>query len=335
MFTWLKNWTATHPDDTVALSRLAAFFQLKGMTDQAIAANEAILKANPQNVAATVELARLYAPVDLPKADGLAKAAYRLTPGDPEVTHILGRLSFQTGDFQWALSLLQLTAQSQPDNPEVQFDLGEAFYSFGKVSEARVAMQTALQSGGVFTRSDAARRFLAMTDGLNPPTSAQVDDILKSAPHYVPALMAKAALAQQKADVATAGQTYAEVLKNYPDFAPAEKQLAILYARDPANDSKASALALKAHAAAPGDWEITRLLGVLDYRAGDYLHAADLFQQCERQNPQNPELKYYLGMTQYGLKHKAESKSELQEALALNLSGEQANEAKHILAELQ
>jgi tetratricopeptide (TPR) repeat protein len=125
------------------------------------------------------------------------------------------------------------------------------------------------------------------------------------------------------------------VLKNYPDFAPAEKQLAILYAKDPDNASKANAFALKAHAALPEDLEISRLLGVLDYRAGDYIHAADLFQQCERQNPQDPELKYYLGMTEYGLKHKAESKSELQEALALNLSGQQATEAKHILAELQ
>jgi len=334
-FTWLKNWTGSHPDDTVALSRLATIFQSKGMTDQAIASNEAILKANPQNVAATVELARLYAPTDLPKADGLAKAAYRLTPSDPEITHILGRLSFQTGDYQWALSLLQITAQAQPDNPEVQYDLSEALYSFGRVSEARSAMQNALQIGGAFKRSEDARRFLAMTDVSSPPTSAQVSDILKAAPNYVPALMASAALSQQHADAATAEQNYEQVLKNYPVFTPAEKRLAMLYASDPDKAARASSLAFRVHAALPGDLENARLLGVLDYRAGDYLHAADLFEQCERQNPQDPELLYYLGITQYGLKRGTESKSDLQQALALNLSGTQATEAKRILAELK
>ena len=47
-----------------------------------------------------------------------------LTPNDPLVTHTLGHLAFLTGDYKWALSLLQLAAQAQPQNPEVLYDLG-------------------------------------------------------------------------------------------------------------------------------------------------------------------------------------------------------------------
>jgi len=46
-------------------------------------------------------------------------------------------------------------------------------------------------------------------------------------------------------------------------------------------------------------------------------------------------LMYYLGMAQYHLKNRAESKTSLQRALDLNLTGTQAVEARRILAELK
>ena len=225
---WLEKRVAGQPNDSIALMRLAAIYQRDGMADKAIATYEAALQANPQNVAAMVNLARLYAPQDPQKAFNMAKAAYNLTPNDPLVTHTLGHLAFLTGDYKWSLSLLQLSVQTQPQDPEVLYDLGEAFYSVGRVPEARTAMQNALQTGTAFSRTDEARRFLAMTDLADKPAQAlaaqsQVEAILKSAPDYVPALMVKAAIAEQKPDLTTAEQTYKDVLKHYPDFAPAQK----------------------------------------------------------------------------------------------------------------
>jgi len=77
----------------------------------------------------------------------------------------------------------------------------------------------------------------------------------------VPALIVKAAIAEQKPDLAAAEQTYEGVLKHYPDFAPAQKQLAILYAKDPKNDATAYPLAVKAHAAFPADPEVAKAMG--------------------------------------------------------------------------
>lgn len=220
---WLEKWVASHPDDSVALARLAVICQREGMTDKAITAYEALVKASPQNVSAMINLAQLYAPTDAQKAYVFAKAAYQLTPNDPEVTHVLGHLAFLTGDYQWAQTLLQLTAQAQPQNPAVLYDLGEAFYSMGKVSEARTAMQNALEIGTPFAQTDDAKRFLSMTALADAPAralaaQAQIAEILKSAPDDVPALMVKAVIAAQQADVVTAEQTYNEVLAHYPDF---------------------------------------------------------------------------------------------------------------------
>jgi Flp pilus assembly protein TadD len=147
--------------------------------------------------------------------------------------------------------------------------------------------------------------------------------------------MVKAAIAGQKPDPATAGQTYEDVLKHYPDFAPAQKQLAILYAKDPNNDAKAYPLAVKARDAFPTDPDVARTLGIIVFRQGDYPRAANLLQESARQRNGDAELMYYLGMAQYHLKNRAESKTALQKALDLSLSGAPAVEAKRILAELK
>jgi tetratricopeptide (TPR) repeat protein len=337
---WLEKWVANQPNDPVALTRLAVIYQREGMADKAITTYEAALQANQQNVTAMLNLARLYAPNDPQKAFNLAKAAYKLTPNDPLVTHTLGRLAFLTGDYQWSLNLLQLTAQIQPQDPEVLYDLGEAFYSAGRVADARAAVQNALQSGVAFSRADEARRFLTMTDLADKPVQAfaaqsQVEAILKSAPDYVPALMVKAVIAGQKTDLATAEQIYEDVLNRYPDFSPAQKQLAILYVKDPNNDAKAYPIAVKAREAFPDDPEVAKALGLIVFRQGDYSRAVNLLQESARQKNGDADLMYYLGMAQYHLKNRTETKTDLQRALDLNLSGNQAIQAKRILAELK
>ena len=336
----LEKRLASQPKDTIAQLRLAAIYQREGTPDKAIAAYEAALQVVPQNITALVNLAGLEASRDPQKAHNLAKTAYNLAPNDPVVTHIMGRLAFLTGDYAWSLNLLQLTARSQPQDPEVLYDLGQAYYSIGKVPEARSAMQNALSAGSSFAHAEDARRFLDMSGLADKPAQAlaaqsQVADILKSAPDYVPALMVKAAIAEQKSDLVAAQQTYEAVLNHYPDFTPAGKQLVLLYGKDPRNDSKASLLAIKARQAFPDDPEVAKALGLIVYRQGDYLRAASLLTESARKLNRDAELMYYLGLAQYQLKNRAPAKTALQQALELNLSGSQGVDAKRILAELK
>ncbi len=336
----LEKRVSGQPKDSIAQLRLAAIYQREEAPDKAIAAYEAALQVTPQNVPALINLAGLYAPQDPQKAFNLAKTAYKLAPNDPLVTHVLGGLAFETGDYAWSLNLLQLTARNQPQDPEVLYDLGRAFYSMGRVSDAVSSMQNALQNGTAFSHADAARRFLAMTDLAAKPAQAvasqsQVEDILKSSPDYVPALMVRAIIAGQKSDPALAGQTYEAVLNHYPDFAPAQKELVLFYMRDPKNDAKTYPLAVKARQASPGDPEIAKALGLIVFRQGDYSRAEGLLAESARQLNHDAELMYYLGMAEYQLKHRAQCRTALQQALDLNLSGNQAVEAKKLLAELK
>lgn len=337
--TWLEDWTAKHPDDVIAQERLGAVCEKEGLTDKAISAYEAAARNASQNVPLLENLARLYEPKNLSNAITWAQAAYKQAPNDPGVSHLLGHLEFRAGDYKWALTLLQLTAQAQPQDPSVLYDLSQAEYSMGRVEEARMAMQKALQSGSAFGQTAQARLFLKMTALPSQPKQAlaeqsQVDQILKSSPDYVPALMARATIAWQKSDLSTVEQACQTALKHYPDFAPAQKELAMVYIKNPRKNSDAYEMASKARAALPHDPQVAMTLGIAVYRQHNYAQAASLLQEASAQIEHDPQLFYYLGMAQYELKHHAQCKTSLQRALTLNLSGTEADNAKRILAGL-
>jgi predicted Zn-dependent protease len=94
-------------------------------------------------------------------------------------------------------------------------------------------MQRSLDAAPGAPQSEDAKRFLAMTalDHLSAEVVAaepEVQKILKTQPDYVPALMAQAAIQLQRNDAKAAVDVYLQVLRQYPDFAPAQKRLAAI-----------------------------------------------------------------------------------------------------------
>src|SRR5439155_5695218 len=108
-------------------------------------------------------------------------------------------------------------------------------YSLGRTAEAEATMQNALGTGAAFARSEEAKRFLATNPLWSNPANAQqaaaqVQDILKADPNYVPALMAAAAIYEQQGNAKAAKQACEKILARFPLFAPANKLLAALCA---------------------------------------------------------------------------------------------------------
>jgi len=326
------------PNDPVAANRLAAIYERSGTPDKAAKIYERTLKQNPQNAQTMGKLARIYAGQnESVRALDLAKQAHKILPDDSAISALLGRLAFQTGDYNWAASLLQDAAPRLPNQPEVMCDLAWAFYAVGRVPEAERSMRSAA-SALTGPKLDNAKWFLAMVAAAKSPdasTAAQARQILNSDTNYVPALMvlARQAALQGKAD--DAATLYEKVLTRYPGFLPAIRDLAISFVEHPGDDSKVYELSMKARSSFPDDNELSRALGVLAYRKGDYARAAQLLQESSDNPNKDGELLYYLGMAHYQLKQKAQSKTELQHALTLNLSPKLAEDARKTLADLQ
>jgi predicted Zn-dependent protease len=272
------------------------------------------------------------------KALQYAKKARELAPGDPHATATVGSIAFQLGNYTWAYSLLQEGARQLPNDPAVLHDLAWSAYSLGKVAEARQTMESLLTSGPSSPQSTDAKTFLSMTalsaDGTGVPSQAEIDSALSTDPNYVPALAARATIQAKRGDSAGAEATYRQVLQRFPDFAPAQRDLAAILVNDPTKRDAAYDLATKARRAIPGDPLISIVLGRVSYERKDFGRAIQLFQESARERPLDARSLYYLGMAHAQAKHNAEAKETLNRALQAGLSDAEASEAKRALADI-
>jgi tetratricopeptide (TPR) repeat protein len=328
-------------NDPVTLMRLGAAYAKAGTADKAAQAYEKALQANPKLLEPVLSLAQLNAgPLkNNAKALGYAKRARELAPTDARVTATAGHIASQAGNFPWAYSLLQESSRGLPDDLAVRRDFAWAAYGTGKINEAQEGMRRIANGPTDAPERGEAALFLAMaaldSDSAVPPGAEnEVTKALSVQPDYVPALMAKAAIRLQKGDTAEASAIYNGILQKWPDFAPAQKRLASIYANEPANANKAYELANKARRSLVDDPDLARTLGVLSFQRKEYARAVQFFQQSEAKEPLEGKSLFMLGMAHLQLGHKPEAKKILDRALAAGIPDDLAKQAKGAIVEL-
>jgi tetratricopeptide (TPR) repeat protein len=276
---------------------------------------------------------------DPAKALEYAKTARDLSPGDAHATLVLGRIAYQTGNYSWAYSLLKQTCDQLPDDAVALHDLGWAAFSVGKVAEATADMQRVMQIAPGNSIADDARTWLAMmqAQATTPPPGAAdpAAEVLKKDPNYAPAQLAEAAITERSGDANRATTLYQQVLARFPDYVPAQKHLAILYAGRGSDLTRAYDMAMKARKSLPEDAELTRLLADISYRRKEYSRALELLQEAARKEPLDAEHLYFMGICSLQTNDIARAKEALTQALANGLKDPLANEARRTLQSLK
>jgi len=338
----LEAMTKEQPNDVISQMRLGEAYEKQGAPDKAATTYEQAVKLNPKLIAAATKLAQLNAgPLqNKEKALTYAKKARELAPADPQVAGILGKVAYDSGNFTWSYSLLQESVRQRANDPSIVHDLAWAAYSLGKVNEARDVMRKALANNPDPTQAADAKKFIALTALDENPKELMAAEIdlqkeLKANPEYVPALMAQAALHTQHGQIKPATEMYNDILGRLPDFAPAQKRLATLYAQDPSKVAAAYDLATKARKTLPDDPELSELLGRLSYEKKEYPRAIQLLQESARKRPLDADSLFYLGMSQLQARQKTEARGVLNQALVAGLHEPLATEAKRALTDLQ
>src|SRR5262249_38901934 len=213
---------------------------------------------------------------------------------------------FKKGDFGNALRLLQESASKLPDSPEIQFHAGMAHYMLGEEEPARIALQKAADASADFPGKDEARQRLALLAidprAANPGVRTELENYLRKQPNDPAALMRLGELQQRDGAVDQAVKTYEKVIADNPLYAPATRQLALLYGRLSTDSAKAYELVTKARQAYPDDPDIAKTLGILNYRRGYYPQAVELLKQATAKRKDDPVLLYYLGVVHHKLK---------------------------------
>ncbi len=320
---------------------LGESYEKQGAVAEAAAAYEEATKLNPKLLSATIKLAELNAGRlrESGKALEFARKARELAPNDTKVLGILGAAAYQTGNFNWAYRLLQESVSRLPNNREVLHDFAWAAYSMGRVSEARQAMQRLLASSPNPRQQCDAHLFLRMTalgqDGAELATAeAEIEKAINANPNHVPALVAKARRLSQRAESIAAAAIYSEVLRRFPDFAPAQNHLASLYLETSDRRGEAYDLAVKARRALPDDLELAKILAELSYDRQHFAYAVQLLRQSAQKRPLGAKDLYYLGMSHLKTNEKPKSREVLRKALAAGLPDPLAADARRTLREL-
>jgi putative PEP-CTERM system TPR-repeat lipoprotein len=325
--------------DIRALMQLALIQQSLKHYTEAAAAYETLITISPNFAPALNNLAELYSesPGKLDAAYDLAKKARGVAPSEPHMADTLGWILFKKGEYGDALPLLQESAGKLPDVPEIQFHVGMARYMLGQEEPARLALQKAADASTDFPGKNNARQRLALlaidAGTANAATRTELENYLRDQPNDPAALVRLARIQERDGAVDEAIKTYEKVVANNAQFAPATRELALLYARRSPPEPKAYDLAVKARQAYPDDPELAKTLGILNYRRGYYPQSAELLKQAAAIRKDDAELLYYLGAAYHQLKQWTECKETLQRALTLNLSSGLADEARRALAD--
>ena len=321
-----------------ALMQLAMIQEQLKHFDAARDAYEKLLTVAPNFPLALNNLAVLYSEHlgQLDKAYDLATKA-KEAANEPHIADTLGWILFKRGDYNGALPLLQDSAAKLPNLPEIQFHLGMTYYMLGEEEPARLALQKAVDAPADFPAKDQARRRLTMlaipAGTANAAVRTELENYLRESPNDPAALTRLAEVQQREGAVDQAVKTYEKVVADNPSYAPAMRQLALLYGQLSTDSPKAYELVTKAHQAFPDDAVIAKTLGILSYRRGLYPQSVELLKEAAAKRKDDPEILYYLGEVYRQLKQYTECKGELERALTLNLSPGLADDARRALAE--
>jgi tetratricopeptide (TPR) repeat protein len=329
----LESAIKVNPSDLRSLSMSAILHQQKGEYDKAIELFEKALQVNPQFVVAANNLAYLYSEhsKDYEKAFRWAQQAREAAPHDPYVADTLGWVLNRRGDYRWAASLLQESAEQLRDKPEVQYHLGVVLYQLGDERAALEAFRKALAAGVKFEGADDMQRLIPVleTDPLavDEASRGKLESLLSERPDNPSALVRLASIEERAGKIDKARELNERALRASTNFVPALVGLARLHSDRLADPARAIELAKRAREIAPDDPAVTETLGWAAFLSGDYTWAYSLLGEAAGAS-QNPQVLYRAARAGFMLGRFDEARRLLRKALELPGGGPGVAEAK-------
>ena len=111
---------------------------------------------------------------------------------------------------------------------------------------------------------------------------------------------------------------YEQALKIDPNFSPAANNLAWIYSEQGGDLKEALNLAQIAFQTNPEDPHITDTLGWIYYKKKAYIQSIRYLRESKEKLPNNPIVRYHLGMAYYKADRNEQAKQELEASLSLS-----------------
>ncbi|MBV8274251.1 MAG: tetratricopeptide repeat protein [Verrucomicrobia bacterium] len=246
------------PNDERMLMLCGLIYEKMNQFTNARDAYEKLLSLEPRFEAALNNLAWLYAEKfgQLDKAYDLARKARALEPDAGAIADTLGWILYKRGDYAQALSQLKDAAAKLPNNSQVQFHLGMAYYMMGQIDLARAALSRVMSDSSDFPgKQDAERKLALLGSGSanTPPSVDKLEEIVKQQPDDIVAQLLLGDAYEKLGQFASAAQAYRNAVKVNQQLVPAYVRLAKIYGGPLGDREKASEFASKVRELAPSD----------------------------------------------------------------------------------
>ena len=212
--------------------------------------------------------------------------------------------------------------------------LGAVYQAHKELDKAEAAYLKAIRIAPALVQ---AHRDLAQVYAItNRPDKAliELNQVIKRDPKDVNALMLSGILHQRMNDIGGARETYEKVLALSPGFAQAANNLAYIYSEYYGDMNSALGMARIAREHAPNDPAVADTLGWVLYKQKEPQAALRYLKESAAKLPDNPEVQYHLGMTQYKLGHHDEARQILSRILEKGVEFKGVAEARLVLEEI-
>ncbi|MCF7762223.1 MAG: tetratricopeptide repeat protein [Verrucomicrobia bacterium] len=327
------------PDDLAALTLAGSIYQNRAKDfEKARAVYEKALAIQPESAGALNNLAILCSEQfhEQEKALEYASGAYKLLPANPAVIDTLGWITLQSGNFQYALTLLNQSAELLPDNPEIAYHLGVAQCNTADEAAAAGTLRRAMAENPDFPGADQAALMLSVIS-INPQQAGPKDlPLLEKARNSKlirsSALYRLAILSKRQADPQKARAVLEELLDENPDYFPASIELADLLLNQETDLEKALAMSLKAREQAPQSVAAAINVARAAYRQGQFNWAENTLAEAGRLPSGDSRELYALARADYEVGLIDAARRAAGRALEPATGFEQADEARDFMA---
>lgn len=224
------------------------------------------------------------------------------TPADPAMLTLAGNALAAVGDTRKAETLLRKAVELDPANLDAYASLGNLYLDENRLDEARQEFETLARQHP--DTAVAARTMVAIILDLKKQPDA-------------------------------ARSEYQKVLDMDPRAAVASNNLAWAYADKGDSLDTALQLAQTAKSQLPNNAEVNDTLGWIYYKKGLTTLAVAALREGASQAPANPLIHYHLGLAYMKAGDRVEARRSLEQALKLNPSFAEAEDAKRALNTLK
>ncbi len=306
------------PKNIGIMMKLADYYLKIGDYPKAIDSYEQVLQQKDDFMPAMNNLAFLYTEEggDLDRALELANLVSKKLPDNPDVADTLGWIYVMKQSYSQAEPYLQLAIDAKPNNPTIVYHMGMLRFGQNAIVEAETLLTSAIEKGIRGSELEKANKALAQLAGAKEK-------------------FATAVTAKESGDAAQAIVLFEEILDAEGFSSDAAANLAMLYAEQNKDITKALELAQKAYDAQPSNPVAADALGWVYYYQGSLLMAKQYVEQSIDKNDKYGPAYIHLGAVYLKKEDREAAKKAFETAQSMELSVADQQQVEKLIKELE